>query len=125
MFTTAEVFASVFEIMLSYMLASNFYEPRYRKRNLDYLPFLGIAAGVIVWYLTGLPAEWKYAAQTAALIAVLFLVYGGGVHSKVIGSVVYALLTVSSLALAASVFRLIGSRAGLSALSTMKQARRC
>ena len=115
LFTTAEVFSAVFEIMLGYMLASNFYEPRYKKRNLDYLPFLGIAAGVIVWQLVGLGTDWRYAAQTAALIAVLFLVYSGNVRSKVIGSVVYALLAALSVLLASSVFRLIGGRAGLSA----------
>lgn len=114
LFKAAEVFASVFEIMLSYMLASNFYEPRYKKRNLDYLPFLGIAAGMIVWQLVGLRTEWKYVAECAALIAVLFLVYGDSVRTKVIGSVVYVLLVASSLLLAASVFRLIGGRAGLS-----------
>ena len=114
LFTTAEVFASVFEIMLSFMLASNFYEPRYRKKNLDCLPFLGIAAGMIVWQLVGFRTDWRYAVQTALLIAALFLVYGGSVRTRVIGSVVYALLVASSVLLAASVFRLIGSRAGLS-----------
>ena len=114
LFTTAEVFASVFEIMLSYMLASNFYEPRYKKRNLDYLPFLGIAAGMILWQLSGFRTEWRYAAQTALLIAVLFLVYSGAVRTKAIGSVVYALLVTTSVLLAAFVFRLIGGRAGLS-----------
>ena len=113
LFMTAEIFASVFEIMLGYMLASNFYEPRYKKRNLDYLPFLGIAAGVIVWQLSGFPSQWKYVAEGAALIAALFLTYEDAVRRKAVGSCVYVLLVASSVTFATLVFRLIGSRAGL------------
>ncbi|MBQ6066955.1 MAG: GHKL domain-containing protein [Clostridia bacterium] len=115
LFTTAEVFASVFEIMLSYMLASNYYEPKFRKRNLDFVPFLVIAGGVILWQLVGVPGAWKYVAECAALSAALFLVYRDGVKAKTLGSVVFALLTASSVLLASFVFRLIGSRAGIAA----------
>lgn len=112
--TAAEVFASVFEIMLSYMLAGNYFEPKFKKRNLDYVPFLAIAAGVILWQLIGDPGPWKYVAECAALIIVLFLVYRGGVKAKAIGAAVFALLVAFSVLLASFVFRLIGSRAGVS-----------
>lgn len=115
LFIAAEVFASVFEIMLSYMLAGNYFEPKFKKRNLDYVPFLAVAAGVILWQLIGDPGPWKYVAECAALIIVLFLVYRDGVKAKTIGAAVFALLVASSVLLASSVFRLIGSRAGVSA----------
>ena len=115
LFIAAEVFASVFEIMLSYMLAGNYFEPKFKKRNLDYVPFLAIAAGVILWQLVGDPGPWKYAAECAALIIVLFLVYRDGVKAKTIGAFVFALLVASSVLFTSSVFRLIGSRAGVSA----------
>lgn len=115
LYNAAEAFASVFEIMLSYVLASNFYEPKYRKRNLDYVPFLAIAAGVILWQAAGDPGAWKYVAECAALTAALFLVYRDGVKKKLTGAAVFVLLVASSVLLASSVFRLIGSRAGIAA----------
>ncbi len=114
LFTTAEIFASVFEIMLSFMLASNFYEPRFKKKNMDYLPFLVIAAGIIFWQIGGEPGQWKYAAECAALTAVLFLLYEGSLRDKLIGSLVYVLLTAASVTLASFTFAFIGNRAGLS-----------
>ena len=114
LFTTAEVFASVFEVMLSYMLVSNFYEPRFRKRSLDYVPFLVIAAGMILWMIGGDPGVWRYPAECAALIAVLFLMYGDRLRGKIIGSVVFELLVTLSATFASLTFSWIGSRAGLS-----------
>ena len=115
LFKSAEVFASVFEIMLSYMLASNFYEPKFKKRNLDYVPFLAIAAGVILWQVAGAPGTWKYVAECAALVAVLFLMYAEGTKAKALGAAVYVLLVAASVSLAAFAFSFIGSRAGIAA----------
>ena len=115
LFKSAEIFASVFEIMLSYMLASNFFAPKYKKRNLDYVPFLVIAAGMILWQVLGFPGAWKYLAECAALVAVLFLVYAGRVKTKVVGSIIFVLLAAASVSLASFVFSMIGSRAGLAA----------
>ena len=114
LFTTAEVFASVFEVMLSYMLVSNFYEPRFRKRSLDYVPFLVIAAGMILWMIGGDPGVWRYPAECAALIAVRFLMYGDRLRGKIIGSVVFVMLVTLSVTFASLTFSWIGSRAGLS-----------
>ena len=114
LFTVTEIFACVFEIMLSFMLASHFYEPRFKKRNLDWLPFLLVAAGVILWQLGGAPVYGRYAAECAALIAVLFLLYTDPLKNKLIGAVVYVLLVASSVWLASLVFAVIGGRAGVS-----------
>ena len=113
LFTTAEAFASVFEIMLSFMLANSFYEPRFRKRNLDFAPFLVIAAGMILWQVNGLPAGWKYAAECAALLAALFLMYRDGAGVKAVGGLVFVALVAASVTLASAVFALIGARAGI------------
>ena len=114
LYTTARAFAAVFEIMLGFMLASHFFTPRFRRRNLDWLPYAVIAAGMIVWQLCGGPGRLKYPVECALLIAVLFLLYADPLRERVAGSVVYALLTAASVSFSAFVFSLIGSRAGLS-----------
>ena len=114
LYTTAKAFAAVFEIMLSYMLASHFYEPRFRKRTLDWLPFFVLAAGMILWQTTGEPGRWKYPVECALLLAVLFLMYADSVKDKAVGGALYVLLTGASVGLSSFTFSLIGSRAGLS-----------
>ena len=114
LFNTARIFASVFEILLSYMLANNFFTPKIKNKNFDFIPFFALAAGVILFQEYRDPGNWKYVFECAALIAVLFTLYEGKLKTKVIGSVTFVLLIAASVILAAFAFAFIGGKTDLS-----------
>lgn len=97
LFTTAMIFSSVFEIVLAYILVNNFFESRFVKHELDFLPFVGVGAGIIFLRQSGsVPESLIYAAECGAVLVLLFCMYRGKVRSKVIGAVAFVLLVAGS-----------------------------
>lgn len=92
LFNTAIIFSSVFELVLAYILVTNFYESRLKKRSFDFLPFVAVAAGVIFLRQRGIDEKYCYIAECAVLLVFLFLLYKGAVRSKLIGASAFVLM---------------------------------
>lgn len=96
LFNTAIIFSSVFELVLAYILVTNFYESRLKKRSFDFLPFVAVAAGVIFLRQSGVGENLRLAAECAVLLLVLFLLYRGDTRSKLIGAAAFILMLAAS-----------------------------
>ena len=96
LFNTARIFSSVFEIVLAYILAGNFFKPRRRRGVPDVLWFALVAAGVIFIQEYGFMAAYRYAIECAALAALLFLLYEGKPARKLVGVMVFSVMTAVS-----------------------------
>lgn len=105
LYDTAIIFSSVFELVLAYILVSNFYGTRLRRRSFDFLPFVAVAAGVIFLRQRGVDEKYCYLAECAVLLAVFFLLYKGEIRSKLIGAASFVLML--SAAKIASAFILL------------------
>lgn len=96
LFRTAVIFSSVFELVLAYILVSNFYSSRLKRRSADFLPFVAVAAGVVFMRQNGVAENLCYIAEYAVLLAFLFLLYRGDIRSKLIGAAAFLLLAAAS-----------------------------
>ncbi len=111
LFHTARIFSSVFEIVLAYILANNFYTYRFKKKQSDFLPYVCLAGIMIFLQERGfLSGAWKYAAVCAALIAILFFFYEGAVRRKLVGSMIFAVLIAVSEIAASLLFSIVVHR---------------
>lgn len=92
-FHTARLFSSVFEIVLAYILAGNFFTLREKYKKLDFLPFVALSGIMILLQersiLTG---TYKYIAESLALILILFVLYEGTFKKKLLGSMIFIVL---------------------------------
>lgn len=112
LFNTAVIFSSVFELVLAYIMANSFFTPRFRHSRFDYLPFVGLAA-VIIMLRDAFPTPAaRYAVECAMLIATLFLMYSDTVKRKIIASGAFVMLIavseISSRLLFIAVTRALG-----------------
>ena len=111
LFHTARIFSSVFEIVLAYILANNFFAWRFKKKQYDFLPYVALA-GVMIFLQEQslLSGVWKYAAVWAALTVILFAFYAGELKRKLIGSMIYAVVLAVSEIAASLLFSMIVHR---------------
>ena len=112
LFNTAVIFSSVFELVLAYIMANSFFTPRFRHSRFDYLPFVGLAAVVIMLRDAFPTPAARYAVECAMLIATLFLMYSDTVKRKIIASGAFVMLIavseISSRLLFIAVTRALG-----------------
>ena len=111
LFHTARIFSSVFEIVLAYILTNNFFTWRFKKKQYDVLPYVALA-GIMIFLQERelLSGAWKYVCVSAALIAILFFFYEGGVRRKLVGSMIYAVLIAVSEIAASLLFSILVHR---------------
>ena len=113
LFHTARIFSSVFEIVLAYILVNNSYTWRFSKKRFDFLPYVALAGGMIILQERGLITDvWKFAAEFAVLVLVLFLFYTDTVKRKLIGGMIFAVLIAVSEIASALVISMITRRIG-------------
>lgn len=92
LFNTALIFSSVFELVLAYIMANSFFTSRFRKNHFDYLPYVGLAA-IIILFRDVFPNEAvRYGIEIVLLIAILFLMYSDSVKRKLTASCVFVML---------------------------------
>ena len=96
LFNTAIIFSSVFELVLAYILVNNFYESRLKNRSFDFLPFVGVAAGIIFLQRQGIGENYRYVIECAVLLIFLFLLYKGDIRAKLAGAITFVLLVAAS-----------------------------
>ena len=115
LFHTARIFSSVFEIVLAYVLTNSFFTWRFRKKQLDFLPYVVLAGAMIFLQereiLTG---AWKYVAVCAVLFGILFAFYTEKVRKKLVGSMIFALLIAVSEIAASLVYSMVLRRLQIS-----------
>ena len=92
LFNTARIFSSVFEIVLAYILAGNFFHPRRRRGIPDVLLYSLVAAGVIFIQEYGFLTAYRYILEIAALTALLFLLYADNIGRKTVGVMVFSVM---------------------------------
>ena len=67
LFNTALIFSSVFELVLAYIMTNSFFTSRFRRSRFDYLPFVGLAA-VIILLRDSFPSEFvRYSSNVRCL----------------------------------------------------------
>lgn len=112
LFNTALIFSSVFELVLAYIMANSFFTSRFRRSHFDYLPFVGLAA-VIILLRDSFPSELvRYAVECTLLIAILFLMYTDSVRRKMIASVVFVMIIALSETGAGFLFSVVSRAVG-------------
>ncbi len=112
LFNTALIFSSVFELVLAYIMTNSFFTSRFRRSRFDYLPFVGLAA-VIILLRDSFPSEFvRYSVECALLIAILFLMYTDSVRRKVIASVVFVMIIALSETGAGFLFSVVSRAVG-------------
>ncbi len=112
LFNTALIFSSVFELVLAYIMANSFFTSRFGRSRFDYLPFVGLAA-VMILLRNVFPSELvRYAVECALLIAILFLMYTDAVRRKLIASAVFTMIIALSEAGARVLFVILSRAAG-------------
>ena len=112
LFNTALIFSSVFELVLAYIMTNSFFTSRFSRSRFDYLPFVGLAA-VIILLRDSFPSEFvRYSVECALLIAILFLMYIGSVRRKVIASVVFVMIIALSETGAGFLFSVVSRAVG-------------
>ncbi len=103
LFNTARIFSSVFEIVLAYIMANNFFTFRFAKKRWDFAPFVALAGIMILLqeqgvlnalapYGAALPQIAKYTAECAALILLLFLLYADPPKRKLLGGMIFSVM---------------------------------
>lgn len=110
---TARIFSSVFEILLSYLLASSFFTSKLKSRKLDYLPFFMAAAAVIFLqeYLDA--GNMKYPAELILLLPVLIFLYDGTAKKKAAGILIFSILVAASAAFSTLLYTYICAKTGM------------
>lgn len=104
LFNTALIFSSVFELVLAYIMANSFFTPRFRKNHFDYMPFVGLAA-LMILLRDSFPNELvRYGTECALLIVILFLMYSDGVRRKLTASGIFVMMIALSEILARLLF---------------------
>lgn len=95
---TARIFSSVFDVMLAFLLISNFFKPKQKVRNHDYIPFFLLAALLIFLQEYSGIGYFKYIIECIFLAVFLFVLYSGKAKNKIIACAVFVvMLTVSVL----------------------------
>ena len=95
---TARIFSSVFEIMLAFILANNFFKPRPKVKKADYVAFVLTASLVIFLQEYTDIGYWKYLVEGVLLSGILIVLFSGRLKHKIEAIVIFAsLLTVSVL----------------------------
>ncbi len=96
---TARIFSSVFEIMLAFLLINNFFKPRAAVKKHDYIPFVILAAAVILLQEYTDVGSLRYIAECAVLIVLLFTMYTGNIKKKLTASALFSALLGFSVAI--------------------------
>lgn len=95
---TARIFSSVFDIMLAFLLINNFFKPKQKVKNHDYVPFFLLAALVIFLQEYTKAGYFRYVIECIFLTLFLFLLYSGKAKNKIIAATVFvAMLSVCVL----------------------------
>lgn len=112
LFHTARIFSSVFEIVLAYIMANNFYEFRLGKKRYDFVPFVVLAGIMILLQENGAVEKVyvKYLVEVAALVAILFVLYEGGIKTKLLGGMIFVVLIAVSENASSLIFSLLSRR---------------
>lgn len=110
---TARIFSSVFEIVLAFLLINNFFSPKAKIKHLDYIPFFLLAAVMIVLEEYADIGYFRYIAECAVLILMLFFMYTGKIRDKITGSVIFIALVGVSVILSHVIFDFIGDKLSL------------
>ncbi len=104
---TARIFSSVFEIMLAFLLINNFFKPRAVMKQHDYIPFVVLAAAVILLQeYTGI-GNFRYVAECAVLIIFLFTMYTGRLKKKLTAGILFSALLAFSVIISGFLYELI------------------
>lgn len=112
LFNTALIFSSVFELVLAYILANSFFTSRIKRSSFDYLPFVGLAA-LMILLRDRFPSEFvRYAVECALLILILFVMYSDSVRRKLIASSVFVVLVALSESGAGFIFSALSRAMG-------------
>ena len=99
---TARIFSSVFEIMLAFLLVNYFFKPKSKIKKHDYIPFVILAAGMILLYEYTPIGNYKYLVECAVLTVFLFTIYVGKLKDKLIG--IFSFYALVGISLTASHF---------------------
>ena len=110
---TARIFSSVFEILLSYLLASSFFTSKLKSRKLDYLPFFMAAAAVIFLQEYSDAGNMKYPAELILLLPVLIFLYDGTAKKKAAGVLIFSILVAASAAFSTLLYTYICAKTGM------------
>ena len=86
---TARIFSSVFDVMLAFLLITNFFKPKQKVRNHDYIPFFLLAAILILLQEYSDIGYLKYVIECIFLSAFLFILYSGKLKNKIIACAVF------------------------------------
>ena len=111
LFNTARIFSSVFELVLAYILITNFYTFRFKKRRFDILPFVALAAVMIVLQENDFLSDIsKYTIESAAIIFIIFFLYNAEMQVKFLGGIFFIVMISVSEIGASLIFSLIMRR---------------
>ncbi|MBR3767746.1 MAG: GHKL domain-containing protein [Clostridia bacterium] len=94
---TARIFSSVFEIMLAFLLINNFFKPKPKIKQHDYIPFVLLAAGVIFLQEYTNTGYLRYIVECVFLAVMLFTMYSGKIKEKLTGTFIFVSLVGISL----------------------------
>ena len=95
---TARIFSSVFEIMLAFILANNFFKPRPKVKKADYIAFVLTATLVIFLQEYTDIGYWRYLIEGVLLSGILILIFSGKLKHKIEAIIIFtSLLAVSVL----------------------------
>ncbi len=106
---TARIFSSVFDVMLAFLLINNFFKPKQKVRNHDYLPFSLLAALLIFLQEFTSAGYLKYVIECIFLAAFLLLLYSGKIKNKIIAMLVFAAMLSVSVLISELLYSLIVS----------------
>ena len=81
---TARIFSSVFEIMLAFLLINYFFKPKDKIKKHDYIPFVILAAGMILLYEYTPIGNYKYIVECTVLSVFLLTLYVGKLKDKLL-----------------------------------------
>ncbi len=110
---SARIFSSVFEIVLSYLMANFFFKAKPKVKRFDYLPFFLLAAAAILLQEYAGLGNMRYLAECAVLVVILFTLYTGRVKDKIIGSVIFTAIIIFAVGISELLFILLRDKAGL------------
>lgn len=94
---TARIFSSVFEIMLAFLLINYFFKPKDKIKKHDYIPFVILAAGMILLYEYTPIGNYKYIVECTVLSVFLLTLYMGKLKDKLLGILCFCALVGISL----------------------------
>ena len=110
---TARIFSSVFEIMLAFMLANNFFKPKPKIKKNDYIPYVLIAALIIFLQEYTDVGNIKYVMECVLLGATLLFMYSGKLKHKIKAIFIFSTLLACSVLMSELIFSFITKRMNL------------